>query len=161
MVLGDEGDAPPPPYRLVDNEDTLLDLTDLVFIDPVSTGYSRSPEPKEAKQFHGVEGDVHSVGDFIRLYTTQFNRWESPKFLAGESYGTTRAAGLAGYLQDRHGIYLNGIVLISSVLNFETLSFAPGNDLPYDLVPAHLHGGGGVPQEAVARSAGRPAEDAG
>ncbi len=133
VVLGDEGDAPPPPYRVVDNEDTLLDLTDLVFIDPVSTGYSRSPEPKEAAQFHSVEGDVHSVGDFIRLYTTKYNRWESPKFLAGESYGTTRAAGLAGYLQDRHGIYLNGIVLISSVLNFETLSFAPGNDLPYIL----------------------------
>ncbi len=133
VALGAEGDAPPPPYRLVDNEDTLLDLTDLVFIDPVSTGYSRTPEPKEAAQFHSVEGDVHSVGDFIRLYTTKFNRWESPKFLAGESYGTTRAAGLAGYLQDRHGIYLNGVVLVSSVLNFETLSFAPGNDLPYVL----------------------------
>ena len=91
VVLGSDGDAPQPPYRLVDNEETLLDLTDLVFIDPVSTGYSRSPEPKEEKQFHGVEGDVHSVGDFIRLYVTRFNRWESPKFLAGESYGTTRA----------------------------------------------------------------------
>jgi carboxypeptidase C (cathepsin A) len=133
VVLGDEGEAPPPPYRLVDNEDTLLDLTDLVFIDPVSTGYSRSPDPKEEKQFHGVEEDVHSVGDFIRLYVTRFNRWESPKFLAGESYGTTRAAGLAGYLQDRHGIYLNGIVLVSAVLNFETLRFTDGNDLPYIL----------------------------
>ncbi len=133
VALAGEGEAPPPPYRLVDNEDTLLDLTDLVFIDPVSTGYSRSPEPKEEAKFHSVEGDVHSVGDFIRLYTTRFDRWESPKFLAGESYGTTRAAGLAGYLQDRHGIYLNGIVLISTVLNFETLRFADGNDLPYVL----------------------------
>ncbi len=133
VALGDEGDAPPPPYRLVDNEATLLDLTDLVFIDPVSTGYSRSPEPKEEAQFHSVEGDVHSVGDFIRLYTTRFNRWASPKFLAGESYGTTRAAGLSGYLQDRHGIYLNGVILVSAVLNFETLRFADGNDLPYPL----------------------------
>ncbi|HVS37972.1 MAG TPA: hypothetical protein VMS17_20600 [Gemmataceae bacterium] len=133
VVLGDEGDAPQPPYRLVDNEDTLLDLTDLVFIDPVSTGYSRSPEPKEEAQFHSVEGDVHSVGDFIRLYVTRFNRWQSPKFLAGESYGTTRAAGLSGYLQDRHGLYLNGIILVSAVLNFETLRFGDGNDLPYVL----------------------------
>ena len=134
VVLAGKGDAPPPPpYRLVDNEDTLLDLTDLVFIDPVSTGYSHSPTPKDEAKFHSVEGDVHSVGDFIRLYTTRFNRWQSPKFLAGESYGTTRAAGLAGYLQDRHGLYLNGIVLISTVLNFETLRFAEGNDLPYVL----------------------------
>ena len=133
VALGDEGDAPDPPYRIVDNEDTLLDMTDLVFIDPVSTGYSRSPDPKQEKEFHGVQEDLHSVGDFIRLYTTRFNRWGSPKFIAGESYGTTRAAGLSGYLQDRHGLYLNGVVLVSSVLNFETLSFADGNDLPYPL----------------------------
>jgi carboxypeptidase C (cathepsin A) len=133
VALADEGEAPQPPYRLVDNEETLLDLTDLVFIDPVSTGYSRAPEAKDEAKFHSVEGDVHSVGDFIRLYTTRFGRWGSAKFVAGESYGTTRAAGLSGYLQDRHGIYLNGIVLVSSVLNFETIRFADGNDLPYVL----------------------------
>jgi carboxypeptidase C (cathepsin A) len=133
VVMTDEGEPPPPPYRLVDNEDTLLDLTDLVFIDPVSTGFSRAADEKNAKQFHGVEEDVRSVGEFIRLYVTRFNRWDSPKFLAGESYGTTRAAGLVGYMQDRHGMYFSGVVLISTVLNFETLAFDEGNDLPYPL----------------------------
>jgi carboxypeptidase C (cathepsin A) len=133
VVLGDDGEPPAPPYRLTDNDDTLLDLTDLVFIDPVSTGFSRATDPDKAKQFHGVEEDVHSVGAFIRLYLTRFHRWDSPKFLAGESYGTTRAAGLSGYLQDHDGIYLNGIVLVSTVLNFETLAFDEGNDLPYPL----------------------------
>ena len=133
VVLGDDGEPPAPPYRLTDNEDTLLDLADLVFIDPVSTGFSRATDPDKAKQFHGVQEDVQSVGAFIRLYLTRFRRWDSPKFLAGESYGTTRAAGLSGYLQDHDGIYLNGIVLVSTVLNFETLAFDEGNDLPYPL----------------------------
>jgi carboxypeptidase C (cathepsin A) len=133
VQLGPDGEALPPPYRLVDNEFTLLDLTDLVFIDPVSTGYSRPAPGQDAKQFHGVQEDVSSVGDFIQQYTTRFGRWDSPKFLAGESYGTTRAAGLSGYLQNRHGLYLNGIVLVSAVLNFETLSSVDGNDLPYPL----------------------------
>ncbi|MBU6399180.1 MAG: peptidase S10, partial [Verrucomicrobia bacterium] len=125
--------APPPPYRLENNEDSLLDATDLVFIDPVSTGYSRPAPGEDARQFHGVQEDIRSVGDFIRLYTSRYKRWGSPKFLIGESYGTTRAAGLSGYLQDRYGMYLNGVMLVSSVLNFETLSFSPGNDLPYVL----------------------------
>jgi carboxypeptidase C (cathepsin A) len=133
VVLTDEGEAPAPPYRLTDNEDTLLDQTDLVFIDPVTTGFSRAVEPHNAKQFHGVQEDVQSVGTFIRDYVTRFRRWDSPKYLAGESYGTTRAAGLAGYLQDHDGMYLNGIILISTVLNFETISFDEGNDLPYVL----------------------------
>jgi carboxypeptidase C (cathepsin A) len=131
--LGDQGEAPTPPYRLVDNQDTLLDVTDLVFIDPVTTGFSRAAEGVDAKRFHGFEPDVESVGEFIRLYLTRFRRWESPKFLLGESYGTTRAAALAGYLQDRHGINLNGVILLSSVLNFEALRFDEGNDLPYVL----------------------------
>jgi carboxypeptidase C (cathepsin A) len=133
VVMTDKGEPPQPPYRLVDNEDTLLDLTDLVFIDPVSTGYSRAADEKNAKQFHGVEEDVRSVGEVIRLFVTRFNRWSSPKFLAGESYGTTRAAALAGHMQDRHGMYFNGVILISTVLNFETISFDEGNDLPYAL----------------------------
>lgn len=131
--MGDAGALLPPPYKLVDNEFSLLDVTDLVFIDPVSTGYSRAVPGEAPKQFHGIQEDVQSVGDFIRLYATRNKRWSSPKFLAGESYGTTRAAGLSGYLQSRHGMYLNGIVLISSILNFETAEFDPGNDLPYVL----------------------------
>ncbi len=128
-----EGAAPRPPGRLVDNASSLLDVTDLVFIDPVSTGYSRAAPGEEAKQFHGIEPDIEWVGEFIRLYATRFQRWGSPKFLAGESYGTTRAAGLAGHLQTRHGMYLNGIMLISSILSFQTANFDPGNDLPYIL----------------------------
>jgi carboxypeptidase C (cathepsin A) len=106
VLMADDGQALPPPYRLVDNEDTLLDLTDLVFIDPVSTGYSRPAPEQSAKEFHGVEEDLQSVGDFIRLYTTKYQRWSSPKLLAGESYGTTRAAGLSGFLQDQQGMNL-------------------------------------------------------
>ncbi len=138
VLLTDEGDLPPPPYRLVDNEHSLLDVTDLVFIDPVSTGYSRPVEGEKAKQFHGFKKDIESVGDFIRLYTTRYRRWLSPKFLAGESYGTTRAAGLAAYLQDRHGLYLNGIVLVSAALEFITLDFHLDNELPCILfLPAY------------------------
>ncbi len=133
ILMDEKGFALPPPYKLVNNEYSLLDETDLVFIDPVTTGFSRAVPGEDPKQFHGVEEDIHSVGEFIRLYTTRWERWSSPKFLIGESYGTTRAAGLAGYLQDRHGLYLNGIMLISSILNFETASFNPGNDLPYVL----------------------------
>lgn len=131
VVLDAEGQPLPPPYRFADNPNTLLDQTDLVFIDPVSTGYSRAAVEADAKNFHGMTGDVNSVGDFIRLYTSRNGRWNSPKFLAGESYGTTRAAALSGHLQDALGINLNGIVLMSSVLNFGTIRADPGNDLPY------------------------------
>ncbi|MCK4832749.1 MAG: hypothetical protein KAS81_08265, partial [Anaerolineales bacterium] len=124
---------PPPPCRLVDNAQSLLDVTDLVFIDPVSTGYSRAVAGEKPDQFHDFKKDIESVGDFIRLYTSRFQRWSSPKYLIGESYGTTRAAGLAGYLQERHGMYLNGIMLVSSILNFQSARFDPGNDLPYIL----------------------------
>ncbi|HMB24683.1 MAG TPA: hypothetical protein VKP08_17685, partial [Anaerolineales bacterium] len=110
---------------------SLLDETDLVFIDPMNTGYSRPVEGVTPKEWHGFKKDIQSVGDFIRLYTTRNNRWLSPKFLIGESYGTTRAAGLSGYLQERHGMYLNGIMLISAVLDFTTLDFNLNNDLPY------------------------------
>lgn len=133
VQLDDEGRALPPPARLVENEHTLLEATDLVFIDPVSTGYSRVLPGEAARQYHGFRRDIEAVGDFIRLYTSRSGRWLSPLYLAGESYGTTRAAGLAGYLQDRHGLYLSGLMLISSVLNFQTLEFEPGNDLPYML----------------------------
>lgn len=131
--LSDAGEALPPPSKLVDNESTWLPKTDLVFIDPVSTGYSRPAPGEEAKQFWGYKEDIQSVGDFIRLWTTKYGRWASPKFIAGESYGTTRAAGLSDYLESRYGLYLNGIVLISSVLNFQAIDFSPGNDQPYPL----------------------------
>jgi carboxypeptidase C (cathepsin A) len=133
VVMQEDGGLPPPPFRLSDNEFSLLDASDLVFIDPVSTGFSRPVVGEKAKEFHGFKKDIESVGDFIRLYTTRYGRWTSPKFLIGESYGTTRAAGLSGYLQERHGLYLNGIMLISSILDFATADFNPGNDLPYVL----------------------------
>ena len=131
VVLEEDGRPLPPPYRLVDNTFSLLDKTDLVFIDPVTTGFSRAVPGETDKQFHGFKTDIESVGDFIRLYVSRNHRWTSPRYLIGESYGTTRAAGLSGYLQERHGFYLNGIMLVSVVLNFMTVRFAPGNDLPY------------------------------
>jgi len=127
-----DGGMPAPPFELVDNEQTWLDQTDLVFIDPVGTGFSRATKKELGKKFWSVEGDIASVGEFIRLYLTRYERWNSPLFLVGESYGTTRAAGLSGYLVN-HGVALNGVVLVSSVLNFETLDFGVGNDLPFIL----------------------------
>jgi carboxypeptidase C (cathepsin A) len=129
--LTDEGEAPPPPYQLTDNESTWLDRTDLVFIDPVSTGYSRPVAKEDPNQYHGLKEDIASVGDFIRLYTSRNTRWLSPKFILGESYGTTRAAGLSDYLQNRYGLYFNGIILVSSALNFQALEFASQNNDPY------------------------------
>lgn len=129
-AMADDGFQPGPPYQIVDNESSIIDVTDLVMIDPVMTGYSR-PVPGEPKeQFHGVNEDLQWVGEFIRRYLTRFDRWRSPKFLLGESYGTFRSAGLAPVLQGR-GIELNGIVLVSSVLDFATIRNNEGNDLPY------------------------------
>ena len=128
----EDGGMPAPPFRLVDNEQTWLDATDLVFIDPVGTGYSRAARPDLAPRYFGLQGDIQSVGEFIRLYLTRNERWTSPLFLVGESYGTTRAAGLSGYLVDR-GIAFNGVLLISTIMNFQTARFARGNDLPYVL----------------------------
>lgn len=133
VAMNEEGDAAPP-YHYVSNEYSLLDQTDLVFIDPISTGYSRTVPGEDPKQYHGVDEDIKSVGEFIRLYVTRENRWLSPKFLCGESYGTTRAAGLAGHLQEEFHMDLNGIVLVSTVLNFQTLDkMESGNELPYVL----------------------------
>jgi carboxypeptidase C (cathepsin A) len=131
VSLKEDGGLPPPPFQLVNNNESLLDEADLVFIDPVSTGFSRAVPVEDAHKYHGVDQDLDSVADFIRLYTTRYDRWLSPKFLIGESYGTTRAAGLSSLLENRFGLYLNGIVLVSSVLDFGTLEFNAGNDLPY------------------------------
>src|SRR5262249_49854149 len=108
--------------------------TDLVFIDPVSTGYSRPAPGEKAKQFQGFKNDVEWVGEFIRLWTTRNERWASPKFIAGESYGTTRAAALAHYLEDRYGMFMNGVILVSSVLTWQDQEFHVGNDMPYVLI---------------------------
>ena len=132
VVMLANGEMPAPPFHLVDNEFTWLDQTDLVFIDPVGTGYSRATKPELNKKFWSLQGDIQSVGEFIRMYLTRYERWTSPLFLVGESYGTTRAAGLAGHLIER-GIAFNGIVLVSSILNFQTADFSKGNDLPYVL----------------------------
>ncbi len=119
-----------PPYQLQDNPWSLLDITDLVFIDPVSTGYSRPAGETEGSEFHGYEEDIESVGQFIHDYTTRYLRWPSPKFLCGESYGGVRAAGLSAHLQSRYNMELNGIVVISGAINFQTLRFSTSNDLP-------------------------------
>jgi carboxypeptidase C (cathepsin A) len=128
----DDGSMPPAPYKFVDNEGTWLEKADLVFVDPVGTGYSRAKNPDVAKKFFSLQGDIASIGTFVRMYLDRHKRWNSPLFLAGESYGTTRAAGLSNHLFER-GIALNGIILVSTILNFQTARFARGNDLPYSL----------------------------
>ena len=129
----DDGMMPPPPYQMEDNEQTWLTETDLVFIDPVGTGYSRATRPELASKFFGVNGDIESVGEMIRMYLGRNERWMSPLFLVGESYCTTRASGLSNWLFD-HGIALNGIALVSTVMNFQTIRFADNNDLPLVLI---------------------------
>lgn len=121
------------PYQAVDNPDTWLSFSDLVFIDPVSTGYSRPAPGVKKSKFHGLREDIRSVAEFIRLYLSRYKRWLSPKYLCGESYGTTRAAGLSDYLHEELGINMEGIVLVSAIMNFQTARFVPGNDLPYPL----------------------------
>jgi carboxypeptidase C (cathepsin A) len=127
-----DGNMPKPPFRLADNPYSWLDRADLVFVDPVGTGYSRPAKPDQQKNFSSVRGDIESLGKFIRLYLTRNQLWDAPVFLVGESYGTFRCAGLSEYLLE-HGVALNGLILVSSILNLETTSFDNGNDLPYAL----------------------------
>jgi carboxypeptidase C (cathepsin A) len=146
VVMGDAGGLLPPPYGLADNAETLLRHSDLVFIDPVSTGFSRAVRGGKPGAFHGFAGDIESVGEVIRLWTTRNGRWLSPKYLCGESYGTTRAAALAEHLQAQYGLYLNGLILISTFLDAGTVEFTAGNDaayayyLPTYAAIAHYHG---------------------
>lgn len=138
VLLNDDGSTTAPPYKYINNEYSWLDKTDLVFIDPVSTGFSRAAPGENPKQFHGYNEDISSVGSFIRHFLSRYERWGSPKYLAGESYGTTRAAGLSKFLEDNYRIYLNGIFLISAVLNFGTNDYYVGNDLPRALyIPSY------------------------
>jgi carboxypeptidase C (cathepsin A) len=130
VVLEPDGFMPPAPYRMEDNPYTLLDKSDIVMIDAMGTGYSRAENTETNKKFWGVKGDIESFSEFIRTYISRYERWTSPLFMLGESYGTTRAAGVSGYLSDR-GISFNGITLLSMVLNFETLIWNKTNDQPY------------------------------
>jgi carboxypeptidase C (cathepsin A) len=138
VKMNEDGTLPRPPFGLVDNEYSILDNSDLVFIDPVATGFSRAAKDEKADEFFGDAEDLDSVGEFIRLWTTRHERWLSPKYLCGESYGVFRAAGLADHLSSRYGMYLNGMILVSGVLDFATIWDNPGNDVPYPLyLPAY------------------------
>jgi carboxypeptidase C (cathepsin A) len=145
VKMNPDGTLPAPPFQMTDNNYSLLNASDLVFIDPVATGFSRPAADKKSNDFFGNNEDLDSVGEFIRLWTTRHDRWLSPKYLCGESYGVFRAAGLADHLRDRYGMYLNGLILVSGVLNFETIADDPGNDIPYPLylpaytAAAHFH----------------------
>jgi carboxypeptidase C (cathepsin A) len=133
VVLQPNGFMPAAPYRLEENPDTLLDRSDIVMVDAMATGYSRAATAELTKRFLGLKGDVEGFGEFIRLYLSRYDRWSSPLFLLGESYGTTRAAGIAGYLAD-HGISFNGVTLLSMAVDFQTLEWNKSNDLPYFLL---------------------------
>ncbi|MGA7572801.1 MAG: peptidase S10 [Terriglobales bacterium] len=133
VVLQANGFMPAAPYRLEENPDTLLDRSDIVMVDAMATGYSRAATAELTRKFLGVKGDVQAFGEFIRLYISRYERWSSPLFLLGESYGTTRAAGIAGYLAD-HGISFNGVTLLSMAVDFQTLEWNKSNDLPYFLL---------------------------
>jgi carboxypeptidase C (cathepsin A) len=133
VVLQQNGFMPAAPYRVEDNPDTILDRSDIVMVDAMATGYSRAANAELTKKFLGVKGDVQAFGEFIRLYLSRYERWSSPLFLLGESYGTTRAAGLSGYLAD-HGIAFNGVTLLSTAVDFATLEWSHTNDLPYFLL---------------------------
>ena len=145
-LVNDDGSLPPPPFELVDNEHTILPAADLVFIDPVATGYSRAAKGEKPDQFFGKGPDIEAMAEFIRLYTTRHSRWRSPKYLCGESYGVFRAAGLAAELQDAHGMFLNGLVLVSGLVDYGTIRAGDSNDLPFTLflpsytAVAHFHG---------------------
>jgi carboxypeptidase C (cathepsin A) len=133
VVTGNASPTPPAPYQIVDNQYSLLDKADLVFIDPVGTGFSHAVGKAKDSDFWGVQSDVQSLAQFISIYISRNHRWNSPKFLIGESYGTFRSVALGNYLQSHDGMYVNGIVLMSSVLDLGTLNFTTGDDRSYVL----------------------------
>ena len=140
-----DGLTPQTASKIVDNPNSILDATDLVFVDPVSTGLSRAAKGEKAEQFFNVDDDIQAAGEFVRLFTTREQRWPSPKYLCGESYGVMRVSGLVAYLQDKHGLYPEGLMLMSGLIDFQTLSADAGNDLPYTVylpamtATAHYH----------------------
>ena len=131
VVVDDPAPNGPAPYKLEDNNYSILDVSDIVMIDPVGTGLSRATGKAKNADFWGVDQDIKSVSQFIKNYVTDNERWNAPKYLLGESYGTFRSAGVADYLQENMGIALNGVVMVSNVLDIRTLSFQPGDDLPF------------------------------
>lgn len=133
IMAPEEGQSPTPPYQIIDNLETILDLTDLVFIDPMGTGFSKGKTEEDEKKCYSIKGDIESVGTFIRDYLTKNQRWNSPKYIAGESYGAIRTAGLAEHLQNKHGIYFNGLIFISPALDYQTFIFDTDNQVPYFL----------------------------
>ena len=132
VEVQDAGPSRPPPNRIIENGQSILDVSDLVFIDPVGTGWSRVLGETKAAEFHSVKNDVTSVAEVIQRWTSRNGRWSSPRFIAGESYGTTRAASLAAHLS-LDGMMINGVALVSAALMFQTIVFETGNDLPYVL----------------------------
>lgn len=130
ILFPEEGMKPLPPYKIIDNPETILDITDLVMIDPIDTGYSGAAIPEYNPFFHGVEGDILSFAEFIRVFCTYFERWNSPKYLMGASYGTCRACGLAENLIGAYGIHLDGVILLSCALDFNTLDSGRDFSLP-------------------------------
>lgn len=143
--LGALGLSTSPPYRYTNNNSSWLDLTDLVFIDPVYTGFSRPSEGVDKSIFMGFEKDASYIADFIYQFISEKKRWKSPLYIAGESYGAIRAVGVANALQSKYSIYLNGLMLISGLMDYQTLDEAAGNELPYVLrlptlaATAHYH----------------------
>lgn len=133
VMMQPNGFMPPAPYSIADNPHSLLDKSDVVFVDAIGTGFSRAANLELSKKFWGVKGDIESFSEFIRLFLSRYERWSSPLFMFGESYGTTRAAGIAGYLADQ-GIAFNGITLLSTALSFQTLVDNKSNDQPYILL---------------------------
>ena len=131
VVVTDPYNTPPPPYKMEENNNSILDVSDIVMIDPVGTGISKALGKAKEKDFWGVDQDIKSVSNFIRTYITEFDRWNSPKYILGESYGTLRSGGVANYLQDNMNIALNGVILVSSILNYATQIYTDGIDIPY------------------------------
>jgi carboxypeptidase C (cathepsin A) len=133
VVVNDPLPNGPAPYKIEDNNYSILDVSDVVMMDPIGTGISRAVGKGKSPDFWGVDGDIQSVSQFIRNYVHENERWLSPKFILGESYGTFRSAGVADFLQSRFGISMNGVVLVSNVLDIRTLSYNPGDDISYVL----------------------------
>lgn len=134
VVLPDAQDDGAPPYPVIDNPESLLDVTDIVFIDPVGTGFAHTIGKKEAKDYWGVSADAKSIAEFIRIWLADNGRWSSPKYIGGESYGTTRSVALINELEGQYNdVAINGIILISAILDFGAPAEVPGNEMPYIL----------------------------
>ena len=132
VAIREDGTMPPPPYTVIDNQESWFEHFDLVFIDPPHTGYSITASEEARKKMLSVDGDVNALAECIRAWLGRHRRWSSPVYLAGESYGTTRGAALAEKLQDL-GVALSGLILVSCAMDLQSIVFAPRNDLPYAL----------------------------